>query len=68
MLKGHQGRSISFVCLGIEKGFPTFISMKLREKYHTLNELIPAIFLIEYSSEQAFLNKFRSIKEFLVSK
>jgi hypothetical protein len=27
LLKGGQGRDITFLCLGIEKGFPTNISM-----------------------------------------
>lgn len=32
--------------------------MNLREKYHTGDESIPALFLIEYTSEIAFKNKF----------
>jgi len=55
---------INFLCLGIEAGFPTFLSMKLREKYHTGDPTIPAVFLIEYSSEKAFLNKFESMKPY----
>lgn len=30
-LKGnHENRKINFICLGIESGFPTFLSMRLR--------------------------------------
>jgi hypothetical protein len=29
-LKGGQGRDIIFLCLGIQSGFPTKISMQLR--------------------------------------
>ncbi len=45
-LKGGLGRDITFLCLGIQSGFPTKISMKLRELYHTGDETIPAIYLI----------------------
>jgi len=51
--------------LGIGKDFPTFISMELRKKYHTGDESIPAIFLIEYPSELAFKNKFYQLKDYL---
>ena len=64
-LKGNtRGIYINFLCLGIEAGFPTFLSMKLREMYHTGDPTIPAVFLIEYSSEKAFFNKFESMKPF----
>lgn len=33
-LKGNTGHIINFICLGVGAGFPTFISMRLREKYH----------------------------------
>ena len=33
-LKGNKRLRINFLCLGVGKNFPTFISMKLREKYH----------------------------------
>lgn len=49
-LKGGQGRDIIFLCLGIQSGFPTKISMQLRQLYHTGDETIPAIYLIEYAS------------------
>ena len=29
-LKGGKGKDITFLCLGIKSGFPTFMSMKLR--------------------------------------
>lgn len=67
-LKGNpKGRYINFICLGIQSGFPTFLSMKLRETYHTGDSTIPAIFLIEYVSDKAFLNKFESMKPYFVS-
>lgn len=49
-LKGARGRYINFVCLGVQSGFPTNIAMTLREVYHTGEETIPAIYLIEYAS------------------
>lgn len=49
-LKGGQGRDITFLCLGIQKGFPTTIAMHLRQLYHTGDEMIAAIYLIEYAS------------------
>lgn len=64
-LNGNKGRSVSFMCLGVQKGFPTFISMQCREIYHNADQSIPSIFLIEYSSEKAFFNKFQAIKPFL---
>jgi len=42
--------------------------MKLRGKYHTGDDAVPSIFLIEYASEKAFFNKFQSVKEFMKSK
>lgn len=64
-LKGNQTHALNFICLGVGSGFPTFLSMRLREKYHKGDETLPAIFLIEYVSEKAYLNKFESIKPFL---
>lgn len=61
-LKGGQGRKINFICLGIQSGFPTSISMTLRELYHTGDSAIPALYLIEYASEKAFFNKFETMK------
>lgn len=64
-LKGNYNRRrLNFICLGIGSSFPTFLSMRLREKYHKGDETLPAIFLIEYPSEKAFLNKFESIKPY----
>ena len=60
-LKGGLGRDITFLCLGIKSGFPTFVSIKLRQLYHTGDEKIPAVFLIEYASEKAFFNKFETM-------
>ena len=33
-LQGNRGLSVTFLCLGIQKNFPTFISMQIRELYH----------------------------------
>eukprot|EP01103_Thecamoeba_quadrilineata_P007657 TRINITY_DN17503_c0_g1_i1.p1 TRINITY_DN17503_c0_g1~~TRINITY_DN17503_c0_g1_i1.p1 ORF type:complete len:991 (+),score=218.00 TRINITY_DN17503_c0_g1_i1:42-3014(+) len=63
-LKGHQGKKITFLCLGIQSGFPTFLSMTLRELYHNTVSSIPALFLIEYFTEAALRNKFEAMKEF----
>ena len=67
-LQGGSGRDISFMCVGVQSGFPTFISMKLREKYHTGDDAVPSIFMIEYASEKAFFNKFQTIKDFMKTK
>lgn len=65
-LNGNDGtRRINFICIGVGPGFPTFISMKLREKYHNGDETLPAIFLIEHISEKAYTIKFEAIKPFL---
>mmetsp|Transcript_22598 Transcript_22598/g.19619 ORF Transcript_22598/g.19619 Transcript_22598/m.19619 type:complete len:160 (+) Transcript_22598:115-594(+) len=64
-LRGNfKGNYLNFLCLGVQSGFPTFLSMYLREKYHTGDATIPAIFLIEYASEKAFFNKFESMKPY----
>lgn len=64
-LKGNQSQhALNFICLGVGSGFPTFLSMELRQRYHLGEETLPAIFLIEYASEKAFLNKFSSIKPY----
>ena len=64
-LKGNLlNHRINFICLGVEKGFPTNLSMNLRELYHRGDPQIPAIYLIEYSSEQAFFNKFETMKQY----
>lgn len=34
-LRGGMGRDITMLCLGIQSGFPTKISMDIRELYHT---------------------------------
>ena len=64
-LKGGQNRKITFMCLGVQAGFPTFISMFLRELYHRGDATCPSIFLVEYSSDKAFFNKFQSIRPFI---
>jgi hypothetical protein len=67
-LKGGAGRKITFMCLGVQSGFPTFISMYLREIYHTGDATCPSIFLVEFSSDKAFFNKFQSIRPFIKTK
>lgn len=67
-LCGAQGRDISFMCLGVLSGFPTFISMQLRQKYHTSDPTVPSVFLIEYSGQKAFFNKFQSLREYIKTK
>eukprot|EP00826_Nyctotherus_ovalis_P016498 TRINITY_DN14775_c0_g1_i8.p1 TRINITY_DN14775_c0_g1~~TRINITY_DN14775_c0_g1_i8.p1 ORF type:complete len:1007 (+),score=286.44 TRINITY_DN14775_c0_g1_i8:187-3207(+) len=68
LLKGSQGHTINFICLGIERQFPTFLSMYLREFYHNGLPSIPALYLIEYYTPAALVNKFESMKEFFVHK
>ena len=63
-LKGHRGRKITFLCLGIQSKFPTFLSMKLRDLYHNSLSSIPALFLIEFFTEAALRNKFEAMKEY----
>ena len=60
-LRGGMGRDITMLCLGIQSGFPTKISMDIRQLYHTGDEKIPALYLIEYASEKAFFNKFETM-------
>ena len=65
-LQGNKDkRRINFLCLGAGSGFPTFISMQLRETYHNGDETVPAVFLIEYVTEKAYTIKFQSIMEFM---
>lgn len=63
-LKGARNKNVTFMCLGVESGFPTKTSMSLRELFHRGDSSVPSIFLIEYSSDKAFFNKFKSLKEF----
>jgi translation elongation factor EF-1alpha len=37
---------INLICVGIGSGFPTFVAMDLREKYHSGLSSIPAVFLV----------------------
>lgn len=60
-LGGGKGRDITFLCLGIKSGFPTSIAMQLRKLYHTGDEKLPAVYLIEYVSDKAFFNKFETM-------
>lgn len=50
--------------MGIENEFPTVLSMRLRDLYHKGDPQIPALYLIEHASEQAFFNKFETMKRY----
>jgi hypothetical protein len=64
-LKGNQGRkNFNFMCVGVGSGFPTRVSMYLRERYHRGNDAVPSIFCIEYISEKAFKNKLDGVMKF----
>ena len=63
-VKGSMGRKLTFMCVGVQSGFPTKVSMFLREKYHTGDGSVPSIFLIEYAGDKAFFNKFQTVKQF----
>lgn len=52
------------MCVGVGSGFPTRVSMYLRERYHRGNDAVPSIFCIEYISEKAFKNKLDGVLEF----
>lgn len=39
--------NLNFICIGVGKGFPTFISMDLREMYHNGDKSIPPLFLVD---------------------
>lgn len=67
-LKGHQGHTVNFICLGIQSQFPTFISMNLREFYHNGLPSIPALYLIEYYTPAALVNKFETMRDFFQHK
>ncbi len=67
-LRGNQGRMVTFICLGIQSQFPTFISMYLRDLYHNGVSSVPALYLIEYYSDGALFNKFETMKEHFVHK
>lgn len=64
-LRGRMGGKLTFMCVGVQSGFPTKVSMFLREKYHRGDSTVPSIFLIEYASDKAFFNKFQSLKPFI---
>lgn len=62
-----MGHKINFCCLGVQSGFPTFLSMRLRQLYHRGDENVPALYLIEYVSEKAFFNKFEGMRGYFYS-
>ena len=39
--------------------------MQLRELYHTGDPTMPSVFLIEYSGEKAFFNKFQTLRDYI---
>jgi translation elongation factor EF-1alpha len=52
---------INLICVGIGSGFPTFVAMELREKYHSGLSSIPAVFLVnDFKTE--ILENFSIIK------
>ncbi|EGR31807.1 zinc-binding dehydrogenase family protein, putative [Ichthyophthirius multifiliis] len=63
-LNGNQSHKLNFICLGIQSGFPTFLSVRLRQIYHKGDDSIPALFLIEYMSEKALFNKFEGMRNY----
>jgi hypothetical protein len=64
-LKGNEkSHNINFICLGVGAEFPTFVALRLREKYHNGDETLPAIFLIEYVTEKAYAIKFEALKKY----
>ena len=40
-------KNLNFICIGVGKGFPTFIAMNLREMYHNGDRSIPPLFLVD---------------------
>ena len=53
---------ITFLCVGIGLGFPTFLSMELRQVFHNGNQNIPPLFLANNYSP---LNRGFLIEEFI---
>ena len=58
-LKGnHKKAKINFICLGVGSGFPTRISMILKEKYHNGDPSVPSKnqvqpqFIVDYSTKK----------------
>lgn len=41
--------------------------MRLRQLYHTGDDNVPALYLIEYMSEKALFNKFEGMKNYFYS-
>ena len=37
---------VNFICVGVGKGFPTFISMQLRQQFHKGDANVPPLFLV----------------------
>ena len=56
--------TINLICIGVGSGFPTFISMQLREKYHNGNPSIPAVFLSSNSGIE-FPEILQNIQQFI---
>jgi len=46
MLSKPAGINVNLLCIGVGSGFPTFVAMELREKYHVGLSSIPAVFLV----------------------
>ena len=63
-----DGRKLAFLCLGAGKGFPTKTAMQLRKTYHRGDDSVPAVFLIEHPSDNAYQQKFKDILPYLMFK
>ncbi len=55
--------------MAVGSGFPTFLSMKLRSIYHTGDDSVPPVFMIENHDDDAqWSNQFNQINGYLVTK
>jgi translation elongation factor EF-1alpha len=66
-LTAPGGVNINLICMGVGSGFPTFVGMELREKYHKGLSSIPACFLVsDWRTE--FETNFYTIKSEYIKK
>lgn len=64
-----NARSCTFLCCGVGSGFPTFLSMGLRNIYHTGDSNIPPVFLVQSDNDETqFATQFDLIKKYLGTK
>ncbi|CAD8122178.1 unnamed protein product [Paramecium sonneborni] len=69
-------KNLNFICVGVGNGFPTHISMSLRNLYHTGNLSIPAVFIVDVHDQTSqerekflhtiFQEEFQSVGNILV--